>query len=320
MALFSGDASSGAGGGSAGDRPRLTEVAEFGPNPGDLRFFRFAPADGSRRRPCVVVLHGCTQTASGYDAGSGWSRLAEAHGFVVLFAQQKASNNEKLCFSWFQPDDVRRGHGEAASIRQMVASATDDLRLDPARIFVCGLSAGGAMANAMLAAYPEVFAGGAVIAGLPYGAATGVSGAFDAMFNGRVKEPGAWGQAVRDASDHAGPWPSVSVWHGTADNVVKPINAGELIKQWTDVQGLGAADPRAEQVGPALRRTWSGADGRARVTEYSVPGLGHGAPVDDDGLPAPFFLPCGLSSTRQIAADFGLLAREKPSVPASLGR
>ena len=288
----------------------LREVERFGANPGNLRMLIAAPEGGShRRRPLVVVLHGCGQTAAGYDAASGWSRLAARHGFAVLYAEQRRANNDQTCFSWFRPQDIARTGGEAESIREMVAKAITEFGIDVRRVFVCGLSAGGAMAAAMLATYPEVFAGGAVIAGLPYGAAASAGEAFEAMYGGKVKEPRVWGGLVRAAAaGYAGSWPSIAVWQGTADRVVKPINTGELVKQWTDVHGVAAATPVEDKVGPAKRRVWSNASGRACVTEYTLAGMAHGAPVDDVDPPAPFFLPVGLSSTQQIASDFGLTA------------
>ncbi|WP_409526893.1 PHB depolymerase family esterase [Rhizobium sp. G21] len=100
-----------------------------------------------------MVLHGCTQTAAGYDLGSGWSQLAEEKGFAVLFPEQQRSNNANLCFNWFEPGDIRRDVGEAASIKEMVDHVMQSHGLDSDRIYVTGLSAGGAMANVMLAAY-----------------------------------------------------------------------------------------------------------------------------------------------------------------------
>ena len=299
-------------------RPDLTTVDRFGPNPGDLKMHLYEPPVRAKRCPCVIVLHGCTQTAAGYDIGSGWSRLAEEHGFVLIYPEQKRSNNEKTCFSWFQPDDVSRDRGEVASIRQMLAWTITERNVDPGNVFVCGLSAGGAMAAALLATYPETFEAGAIIAGLPYGAATNVSEAFDAMFVGRIKDAGKWGDKVRSASNHIGSWPRISVWHGTKDPVVKPINAGELVKQWTNVHGVGAERPSVEQIGPVTRRVWRDVDGYECVTDYVVPDLGHGVPVDDRSPPAPFFIPAGLSATRQIAEDFGLLAPRKPNRLLSL--
>lgn len=297
-------------GASDGGAPALREMFDFGTNPGNLRMFMppDPPGAGSAPRPLVVVLHGCTQTAESYDDGAGWSRLARRHGFAVLYPEQRRANNDGACFSWFRPLDVARTGGEVESIRQMVATAVAGRGLDASRVFVCGLSAGGAMAAALLAAYPDVFAGAASIAGLPVGSATGAGEAYEAMIGGRSRDAHVWGQFVRRAAEgFGGPWPPIAVWHGTADRVVRPINAGELCRQWVDVHGLGGQTPAEDRIGPAERRTWRDAAGRVCVRQYMLPGLGHGAPVADVAPPAPFFLPAGLSSTLQIATDFGLV-------------
>ena len=298
----------------------LREVEGFGSNPGELRMFVAAPNERPRQCPVVLVLHGCTQSAAGFDACSGWSRLGAEHGFVVVYAEQRTRNNDQGCFSWFQAGDVTRGQGEAASLRQMIDWAVAELAIDTRNVFVCGLSAGGAMACAMLATYPEVFAAGAIVAGLPYGAAADVSEALDAMYGGRIKDASRWGALVRAASDHAGPWPRVSIWYGTADRVVAPINAGELVKQWTNVHGVNAEAPTLDRVGPATRRIWRDADGGECVSDYMVPGLGHGMPIAEADPPAPFFLAAGISAVEQIALDFGLLTRRGPNGLADLLR
>ena len=122
------------------------------------------------KAPLVIALHGCSQTSDEYDHGTGWSSLADSLGFAVVYPQQQPANNPKNCFSWFLPGDIARGHGEALSIREMVEHAIATFAADRRKVFVTGLSAGGAMASVMLATYPEVFAGGAIIAGLPMGA------------------------------------------------------------------------------------------------------------------------------------------------------
>jgi poly(hydroxyalkanoate) depolymerase family esterase len=127
--------------------------------------------------------------------------------------QQQPANNPKNCFSWFLPGDIVRGQGEALSIREMVEHAVATFAVDRRKVFVTGLSAGGAMASVMLATYPEVFAGGAIIAGLPYGCASNVQQAFEAMFKEHGHAARALGDRVRAASRHRGPWPK---WYGMA--------------------------------------------------------------------------------------------------------
>lgn len=132
----------------------LTEVVRFEPNPGDLRMKLFLPESLSAGAPLVVVLHGCTQTAAGYADVAGWIALASELRFAVLCPEQTRANNANLCFNWFQPGDTTRGAGEAASIHAMVQWALGAHDLDPSRVFVTGLSAGGAMTAVMLATYP----------------------------------------------------------------------------------------------------------------------------------------------------------------------
>ena len=156
-----------------------------------------------------------------YDFGAGWSTLADRHGFVLLLPEQQRANNANNCFNWFSAGDIERGRGEAMSIRCMVEKMIVDHEIDRRRVFVTGLSAGGAMTSVMLATYPEVFAAGAIIAGLPYGTAANVKEAFESMGQVRARSAREWGDLVRAASPHQGPWPRVSVWHGGADQVVK---------------------------------------------------------------------------------------------------
>jgi len=208
-----------------GVRSPLVQVARFGSNPGDLRMFAFVPANLQQPRALVVVLHGCGQTATGYDHGAGWSTLAKHYGFALLLPEQQISNNANTCFNWFNPDDIGRESGEAASIRQMIKRMVEGHAIDPHRVFITGLSAGGAMTTVMLATYPEVFAAGAVIAGLPFGVASNMREALTGMRGARERTPRELGDLVRKASRHKGQWPRLSVWHGSADRTVSPTNA-----------------------------------------------------------------------------------------------
>ncbi len=181
--------------------------------------FAYAPEHMPPKRPLVIALHGCTQTADEYDHGTGWSSLADSLGFAVVYPQQQPANNPKNCFSWFLPGDIARGHGEALSIREMVEHAIATFAADRRKVFVTGLSAGGAMASVMLAAYPEVFAGGAIIAGLPYGCASNVQQAFEAMFAEQGHAAQALGDRVRAASRHRGAMAENlgMAWHQRSD-------------------------------------------------------------------------------------------------------
>ena len=149
-------------------RVRSSKSVDLAPIPARSKCSPMCRSNCRARRALVVVLHGCGQTAAAYDFGTGWSTLAKRYGFALLMPEQQGANNANTCFNWFNPGDVARGRGEAASIRQMVARMVADHKIDPRRIYVTGLSAGGAMTSVMLATYPEVFAGGAIIAGLPY--------------------------------------------------------------------------------------------------------------------------------------------------------
>lgn len=291
---------------------RLKELPAPRTNPGNLRGLCYVPAGISRPMALVVVLHGCTQTAALYDEGSGWSRLADRHGFALLFPEQQRANNPNLCFNWFQAADMRRGGGEAASIRAMIDQMADLHPIDRSRIFVTGLSAGGAMASVMLAAYPETFAAGAIIAGLPYGCSSGVNKALEWMAGRGHDTPVEASERIRKASSHPGPWPRVSVWHGGADTIVSPGNADRIVGQWLKIHGLPDRPARVDKVDGHARRSWVGPDGETIVEHYSISGMGHGVPLSPgtrdgrSGTAGAHMLDVGISSTDRIAGFFGL--------------
>jgi poly(3-hydroxybutyrate) depolymerase len=194
----------------------------------------------------------------------------------------------------------------------MIAQMARDHKIDSRRVYITGLSAGGAMTSVMLAAYPEVFAGGAIIAGLPYGIASNLREALGGMMQSTSRPAATLGDSVRQASKHKGPWPKVSVWHGSADRTVNPGNANEIVKQWLDVHGLPSAPMSVGDVDGHSRAVWWNAEGETVVESYTISDMAHGTPLGIAGNDEPygaegaFLIEAGISSSYHIAEFFGL--------------
>lgn len=289
----------------------MEEVTGFGSNPGNLQMFRYVPTGLPSGRPLVVVLHGCTQNAAGYGTASGWAGLADRHGFALVLPQQRSANNANVCFNWFEAGDITRGSGEALSVRQMVDRMRADLGTTATH--VTGLSAGGAMTAVMLATYPEVFAGGGIVAGIPYRCATGLVGAYGCMNPGTDRTPAQWGDLVRAASSHTGQRPRVSVWHGTADTTVRPLNRAELVEQWTNAAGTDQTPDLRDTVGGYPRAVYGGV-----VESVEITGMNHGQPVDPGtgatqcGTATAFVLDVNVCAAYHMARFWGLIGGTPP--------
>lgn len=274
----------------------LQRISNFGANPGALNMYVYRPASLPANPAVVVALHGCTQSAQVYADNSGLTKFSEQHGFLLVLPETTSANNGSQCFNFFEPGDNRRGQGEAASIRQMVAQAATSYGTDPARVYVTGLSAGGAMTSVMLATYPDVFKAGAVIAGIPYDCANTVAAAYSCMSPGVDRTPSAWAKSVKDAyPGYGGPWPRVAIWHGDSDTKVVPKNADELRDQWTAVHSLDQSPDRTSTIGPnsTRREQYLAGDGSVAVEVDRVPAMAHGTPVD----PGTGAQQCGATGT-----------------------
>ncbi len=295
-------------------RAGVTEISGFGTNPGALRMFSYAPVRLPGGRPLVVVLHGCGQDAKSFSADAGWLALAEEARLALVLPEQMFENNRGRCFSWYNPEDVRRGGGEAMSIRQMISRAVARFRADPRRIFIAGFSAGAAMAAAMLAAYPAVFAAGAVVAGMPVGCArTQVSAVLRMRRADGFRTRGGLAEDVRAVTGAATrkKWPRLSIWQGERDRTVAPENAELLAAQWSELHGFPDQPTRDETPAAGVRhRTWSRGDRPPSVEIWTLAGLGHGFPIhpggQDGGRAGPWVVDAGLSGARLMADFWGI--------------
>ncbi|MFT6916678.1 MAG: poly(hydroxyalkanoate) depolymerase family esterase [Motiliproteus sp.] len=297
----------------------LTKLKTFGTDPGLLSASTYIPENFPKNGPLIVVLHGCTQSAESYNLGSGWSTLADECGVALLFPEQIWVNNALSSFNWFKPGDIQRGGGEPLSISQMIGQVVDDHTIDPSRVFITGLSSGGAMASVMLATYPEVFAGGAIIAGLPYGTASTLMEAFFRMKGYGSPSDHKLDALVRGASNFTGPWPRISVWHGSCDTTVDSSNADSIVHQWQKIHRVEGPPSREEKVDGFLRQVWCCTVGREVIEQYIIGSMGHGTPISaggDEGIgeEGKYMLEVGISSTHHIARFWGL-TQEQPTDP-----
>ncbi|GAA6120449.1 PHB depolymerase family esterase [Acidovorax sp. FG27] len=231
-------------------------------------------------RPLVVMLHGCTQNADDFAAGTQMNRLARDRGVAVLYPEQAQRDNAQQCWNWFKPQHQQRGRGEPAAIAALVQSVCAAHSIDPARIYVAGLSAGGAMADIMGQCYPDVFAAVGVHSGLPQGCAADVASALSVMRSGPspVRGPGR-------AEGQRAPVPTI-VFHGDADTTVHVSNGAAIAQAGS--QAADAAQGRAGRRGASeatqgrsgrgdrhTRTLYTDAGGGTTVEYWKLHGTGH---------------------------------------------
>jgi poly(hydroxyalkanoate) depolymerase family esterase len=229
----------------------------------------YVPPGPAQARPLVVMLHGCTQDPDDFARGTGMDRAARERGAVVLYPGQASDANPSRCWNWFKHNHQVRGRGEAALIASLTQQVIADHGIDPGRVYIAGLSAGGAMAASVAAAYPEVFAAVGVHSGLAPAAAGTLPAAMSAMRSG-----------ADGAAATALPVPAI-VFHGDQDSTVHPVNGQQLIaavKAGHPSQAGAAAvvEQGRSAGGQRYTRTTHGAGGRAPWAEHwLLHGAGH---------------------------------------------
>jgi poly(hydroxyalkanoate) depolymerase family esterase len=212
-----------------------------------------------RAAPLVVMLHGCTQTAADFAAGTRMSELAERDTFLVAYPQQPASANQRGCWNWFLPAHQRRDAGEPSLLAGITRQVMETHQVDAGRVFVAGLSAGGAMAAVMAVTYPELFAAAGIHSGLVHGAAHDVPSAYAAMRQGPPPRDGA-------------PSPGIPliVFQGGRDTTVAPANAEALLRPWSVTARVEVVQGRGW-----TRRIYRAGPGRVVAEGWTVDQLGH---------------------------------------------
>ncbi len=262
-----------------------TSVTSFGSNTGNLNMYSYAPTTLPANAPLVIVLHGCSQTASQYATESGWNILANQHQFYTVYPEQNTANNSSRCFNWFNYADQNKGQGEVLSIKQMIDYMTSNYSIDANRIYITGLSAGACMTNVMLACYPELISGGAVMAGTAFKSSTNAFTASNAM-NGFVTHSAtAWGDSVRNQNPtYTGSYPKVALFQGVNDFVVNANNVTEIIKQWTNVhntdQTYDLSTSSFNGNSSVTKYEYNNSSNTAVVEAYMISGMGHAIAID----------------------------------------
>ncbi len=265
---------------------------------GTRNFKLWAPAtlEAGHASPLVMLLHGCTHDAENMAEISGMNQVAEANQFLVVYPEQSRLANLMKCWRWFHPKHQARDAGEPSILAAVVDQVRSTHNVDPDRIYLAGVSAGGAMASILAATYPDIFAAVAVFAGAEFKAATSLSEGLAAMKHGGP-DPSKPGQLAFEAMraglacKHRRRMP-VIVFHGTADTRVNPINAEQAIAQWSKTNACLAAE-QAESGFALTERIIEGrvtdvpdgyaykkhiyveADGRVLMEKWLVQGLGH---------------------------------------------
>jgi poly(hydroxyalkanoate) depolymerase family esterase len=314
------------------NQPAKRSTLRRGPGCADRALLHVpAGVDPSVPAAVVMMLHGCTQDPATFAAATAMNQTADRHGFVVIYPGQPRAHNAQGCWNWFLPEHQQRGAGEPrvlADIARGLMDKESGQAVDPKRIFIAGLSSGGAMALILAACYPDVFAAVAIHSGLPYGAADNAAAAFAVMGRARA-DRAPHGTAIQAAmGEHARPVPSMVI-HGTADRTVAPGNARHILAQSMQANHLAAphtcahhpakpSDSWYTRAEGGLRYThsrWIGAHDALMHESIEVEDLGH---AWSGGTPGGSFTdPRGPSATDAIWAFFAQSAR--PGVQTAAG-
>uniref|UniRef100_UPI001CEC3593 extracellular catalytic domain type 1 short-chain-length polyhydroxyalkanoate depolymerase n=1 Tax=Streptomyces sp. HPF1205 TaxID=2873262 RepID=UPI001CEC3593 len=270
----------------------LTQVTNFGSNPGNLKMYEYVPNTVQSHPPILVAVHYCTGTGPGFYSGTEYASLADKYGFIVIYPDANVSGQ---CFDVSSPGALtHNGNSDPASIASMVSYVEQHNNGDSSRVYVTGASSGAMMTDVLLGDYPDIFKAGSAMMGVPFGcfATTDGSGWNSACAQGQItKTAQQWGDLVRNAyPGYTGPRPRVQLWHGTNDTTLSYHNFGEEIKQWTNVLGVSQTPVYTDTPQTNWTRTRYGSAGtQAPVEGISIAGLGHQLPLPGTAAPVIAF-------------------------------
>ncbi len=268
----------------------------------------YVPSRHDGPRPLIVMLHGCSQSADDFAAGTRMNFAAEEHGCFVVYPEQPPAANAQKCWNWFKPDDQERGRGEPALIAGITQQIMREHKIDARRVYIAGLSAGGAAAAIMGETYPDLYAAVGVHSGLPCGAARDLPSAFAAMSgNGPVRVGSRVSTRGAQVAEHDVP---TIVFHGDRDTTVHPRNGAAVIaRAGGDVQVL--TDPQAAaQRGRFTRSVRRDAQGRSVLEQWEIHGAGHA--WSGGSRAGSFTDPSGPDATREMLRFFLDHAQTRP--------
>ena len=252
--------------------------------------------------PLIVMLHGCTQSPDDFAAGTRMNEVAEEHGCLVVYPEQTSTANMSKCWNWFSPGDQRRGHGEPSLIAGITREVMRQYEVDPRRVYVAGLSAGGATAAIMGDAYPDLFAAIGVHSGLAHGAAGDLPSAFAAMRQGKNGSvPRAFVRPDAEKGQRVVP---AIVFHGDRDTTVHPCNGDDVVAQSTLALPLETKVEEGRVIGghSYIRSLHIGTSGETLVEQWLVHGAGH---AWSGGSPAGTYTdPRGPDATKEMLRFF----------------
>jgi len=263
----------------------LTQVTNFGANPGGAQMYVYVPDTHPANPAILLALHGCGGSGPGFYSGSEFASLADRYGFIVIYPSAEQQAGFGKCWdTWSDAAKVRGGGSDPVSLVSMITYAEQTYHGDANRVYVTGSSSGGMMTDEMLALYPDVFKAGAAYMGVPFdcfaNAADYPPGTSKCTGGSMVRTAQQWGDEVRAADPgYSGPRPPIQLWHGTADTLVPYQLLQEDIKQWTNVFGLSQTPTSTDTPQSGWSRSrFADSSGKVDVEAYSIQGAGHVLP------------------------------------------